>query len=50
MSLKLTKAKAKYFLKDEKKASKEYKKYGLNKLAKSEARHAKFFKKKLKRG
>lgn len=50
MPLKLTKAKAKYFLKDEKKASKEYKKYGLMKLSKSEASHAKFFKKKLKRG
>lgn len=44
---KLTNAKMKYFLKDEKKANKEYTKYGLKSLAADEKRHANFFKKKL---
>ena len=43
--MKLTKAKAKYFMKDEKKASKEYKKLKLRKLSKDEKSHYKFFKK-----
>ena len=34
--MKLTKAKAKYFMKDEKKASKQYKKLKLKKLSKDE--------------
>jgi hypothetical protein len=42
--IKLTKTKAKYFLKDEQKAVKEYKKYGLISLAKDEAKHAKYLK------
>ena len=46
--MKLTKAKAKYFMKDEKKASKQYKKLKLKKLSKDEKNHYKFFKKYLK--
>jgi hypothetical protein len=46
--MKLTKAKAKYFMKDEKKASKEYKKLKLKKISKDEKSHYKFFKKFLK--
>lgn len=42
--MKLTKAKAKYFMKDEKKAAKEYKKLKLKKISKDEKRHYKFFK------
>lgn len=45
---KLTCKKAKYFLKDEQKASKEYSSYGFKKLSKDESSHAKFFKKKLR--
>ena len=45
---KLTEKKIKYFLKDEKKATKEYYSYGLPRLARDEAKHAKFFKAKLK--
>lgn len=41
----LTCKKIHYFMKDEKKASKEYKEYGLPKLAKQEDEHYKFFKK-----
>lgn len=47
--MKLTKAKAKYFMKDEKKASKQYKKLKLKKLSADEKNHYKFFKKFLKR-
>ena len=36
-------------IKDEKKASKEYKSYGYKGLSKDEARHAKFLKNKLKK-
>jgi hypothetical protein len=46
--LKPTKAKLKYFLKDEKKAVKEYHKYGLHNLEKDEAKHRRFLAKKLK--
>lgn len=46
---KLTKAKIKYFMRDEKKAVAEYKKYGLHSLARDEAKHRKFLKKKLKK-
>src|SRR4030066_2035833 len=44
--MKLSKKKLKYFIKDEKKASKEYRKYGLNNLAKDEYKHRKFLPKK----
>jgi hypothetical protein len=47
--MKLNKAKIKYFIKDEKKAIKDYHKYGLHNLAKDEAKHMKFLKKKLRR-
>jgi hypothetical protein len=46
--LKLTKAKIKYFIKDEKKATKEYHKYGLHNLEKDERKHMNFLKKKVK--
>lgn len=46
---KLTKKKIKYFIADEKKAVKEYRKYGLGNLARDEARHRKFLMKKLKK-
>lgn len=46
--MKLTKGKAKYFMKDEKKASKVYKKLKLKKLSKDEKSHYKFFKNFLK--
>lgn len=46
--MKLTKKKIKYFIKDEKKAAKEYHHYGLHNLAKDESKHRKFLKKKLK--
>jgi hypothetical protein len=36
---KLTEAKVKYFIKDEKKATKEYRKYGLTNLSNDEAGH-----------
>ena len=39
---KLTKKKIEYFIKDEKKATKEYHKYGLHNLEKDERSHAKF--------
>jgi len=42
--MKLTTKRAKYFMKDEKKASRVYKKLKLNKLSKDEKRHFKFFK------
>ncbi len=47
--MKLTKKMAKYFKKDELKASKEYKKLKLKKLSKDEKSHYKFFKKFLKK-
>lgn len=40
---KLTCKKIRYYEKDEAKANKEYKKLGLNSLAKDEARHHRFF-------
>lgn len=45
----LTKKKIDYFIKDEKKATKEYHKYGLHDLEKDERRHAKFLLAKKKR-
>lgn len=45
---KLTKKKAAYFIKDEKKAAKEYRKYGLDNLAKDESKHKRFLMKKSK--
>ena len=42
--MKLTKAKLKYFIKDEKKAVKEYHKFGLHGLERSERGHSKFLK------
>jgi hypothetical protein len=46
---KLTKKKIAYFIKDEKKANREYRKYGLPNLARDEAKHRKFLIKKLKK-
>jgi rubrerythrin len=43
--MKLTRKKAKFYLKDEKKASKEYKNLKLKKLSKDENSHYKYFKK-----
>lgn len=45
----LTKKKLRYFIKDEKKSVKEYRKYGLSRLAKDEAKHRRFLIKKLQR-
>jgi hypothetical protein len=39
---KLTKKKVNYFIKDEKKASKEYHEYGLHSLARDEAKHKRY--------
>jgi hypothetical protein len=47
--MRLTNKKIKYFIADEKKASKEYRKYGLPNLARDEAKHRRFLIKKLKR-
>jgi len=47
--MKLTKSKLKYFIADEKKAVKEYRKYGLPNLAKDEVKHRRFLIKKLKK-
>jgi len=47
--MKLSKAKLKYFIKDEKKAVKEYHKFGLHGLEKSERGHAKLLKGLLKK-
>jgi hypothetical protein len=41
--------KLKYFIKDEKSASKEYRKYGLPTLARDEARHRRILTRRLKR-
>ncbi len=41
-----TKKRLKFLIADEKKASKEYKRYGYTKLSKDEASHRKFLKKK----
>ncbi len=41
--------KLKYFIKDEKQASKEYRKYGLPNLAKDEAKHRRYLNKMLKK-
>jgi len=46
---KLTRKKVKYFISDERKAVKEYRKYGLPNLARDEAKHRRFLVKKLKR-
>lgn len=48
MPLKLTKRKALYFYKDEKHAAKTYRKLGLHEMAEDEARHARYFKKRVK--
>ena len=45
--MKPSRKKLKYFIADEKKASKEYRKYGLTGLAKDESRHRRYLKKKL---
>lgn len=47
---KLTEAKVKYFIKDEKKAVREYRKYGLTNLSKDEAGHKRFLEEWLKQG
>lgn len=47
--MKLTKKKIKALIKEEKSASKMYRKYGLKKIAKQEAQHFKFLSKKLRR-
>lgn len=49
ISKRLTPKKIAYFMKDEKKASKEYKELGLSKLARDEKSHYDFFKKLKKR-
>jgi len=49
MAKKITCKKLKYLIKDEKKASKEYRSYGFKGLANDESRHAKFLKRKLKK-
>lgn len=49
MAKKLSLKRLKYLIKDEKKASKEYSKYGFKGLAKDEARHRKFLLRRLKR-
>ena len=46
--MKLTKKKIKYFISDEKKATKEYHKYGLHNLERDERKHKNFLIKKLK--
>ena len=46
--MKLTPKKLKYFIADEKKANKEYRKYGLPNLARDEAKHRRFLIKRLK--
>jgi hypothetical protein len=43
---KLTCSRMRYLMKDEKKASKEYRKYGFKGLSKDEARHRRFLLKK----
>jgi len=48
MRRKLTSAKLAYLIKDEKKASAEYRKLGLPELAKDEAKHRRFLVKKQK--
>lgn len=45
---KLTAKKIKYFMRDERMASKEYRKYGLGNLAKDEAKHRRILNRKLK--
>jgi len=45
---KLTCERLKYLIKDELNATKEYKSYGFNDLAKDESKHARFLKKKIK--
>ena len=47
--MKLTCKKIKYLIKDEIKASRDYKKYGFKGLSKDELRHSKFLKRKLKK-
>lgn len=47
--MKISEKKLKYFIADEKKAVKEYKKYGFPNLAKDEAKHRRFLLKKLKK-
>ena len=49
MAKKITCKKLKYLIKDEIKASKEYKSYGFKGLSKDEARHSRFLKKKLEK-
>jgi hypothetical protein len=46
--MKLNKKKIKYFIADEKKAVREYHKYGLHGLAYDEKRHMKYLRKKYK--
>jgi hypothetical protein len=48
MPTKITQKKLKSFLVDERKAVKEYKKYGFPSLARDEARHARFISKRIK--
>lgn len=47
--MKLTRKLVKYYMKDEKKASREYAKLKLKRLSKDEKRHYKFFKALLKK-
>lgn len=45
--MKVSKARLRYLIRDEKKAAKEYRKYGYGNLAKDERRHRRFLIKKL---
>jgi hypothetical protein len=49
MAKKLSLKRLKYLIADEKKASKEYKKYGFMGLSRDEARHRKFLLRRLKK-
>jgi hypothetical protein len=49
MPKKLSKKKLRYLIKDEKKASKEYKKLGLKSIAKDESKHSRILSRKLKK-
>lgn len=47
--MKLSKRKARKLITEEKNTAKSYKKYGFKKIGKQEAKHAKFFRKYIKR-
>ena len=47
--MKLSKKKLRYLIKDEKKASKEYRRYGLKGIAKDESKHRRMLERKYKK-